>query len=114
MALPDLTGQNIENTYQRVLQTDGALIWDGTGSLVTLQYTGSFTGDGSGLTGVSALITPAGPDKSIQFNDGGIISGSGALLFDKISNNIILTGSMFITQTLSASILEGTINGGTF
>ncbi len=32
MALPDLTGQNIENTYQRVLQTDGTVIYDGTGS----------------------------------------------------------------------------------
>ncbi len=32
MALPDLTGQNIENTYQRVLQTDGTTIYDGTGS----------------------------------------------------------------------------------
>ena len=36
MALPDLTGQNIEDTYQRVLQTDGGVLRDGTGSLVTL------------------------------------------------------------------------------
>ena len=36
MALPDFTGQNIENTYQRVLQTDGGDLRDGTGSLVTL------------------------------------------------------------------------------
>jgi hypothetical protein len=112
MALPDLTGQNIENTYQRVLHTDGALIWDGTGSLVILQYTGSFAGDGSGLTGIT--VTPSGPDKAIQFNDGGFISGSNAFLFDKISNNVILTGSIFSTQTISASLLEGTVNGGTF
>ena len=26
MALPDLTGQNIQDTYQRVLQTDGGVI----------------------------------------------------------------------------------------
>jgi len=32
----DFTGQNIENTYQRVLQTDGNNIYDGTGSLFTL------------------------------------------------------------------------------
>ena len=33
----DLTNQNIETTYQRVLQTpDGATFYDGTGSLVTL------------------------------------------------------------------------------
>jgi hypothetical protein len=39
----DFTGQDIENTYQRVLQTDGTLIYDGTGSLVnTLNVTASF------------------------------------------------------------------------
>ena len=34
MALPDFTGQNIEDTYQRVLQIDGVDLRDGTGSLV--------------------------------------------------------------------------------
>jgi hypothetical protein len=33
MALPDLTGQNIEDTYQRILQMDGEDIRNGTGSL---------------------------------------------------------------------------------
>ena len=49
MALPDLTGQNIQDTYQRVLQTDGGIIRDGTGSLIeptvanlTVTSTGSF------------------------------------------------------------------------
>ena len=32
----DLTGQNIQDTYQRVLQTDNGTLRDGTGSLVTL------------------------------------------------------------------------------
>ena len=41
----NLTGQDIENTYQRVLQTDGTDIYDGTGSLFTIPgniNTGSF------------------------------------------------------------------------
>ena len=45
MALPDLTGQNIQDTYQRVLQTDSGTLRDGTGSLVdelTIPGTGSF------------------------------------------------------------------------
>ena len=49
MALPDLTGQNIQDTYQRVLQTDGGTLRDGTGALVnptvtdlTVTSTGSF------------------------------------------------------------------------
>lgn len=36
MSLPDLTGQNIQDTYQRILQVSGSgLIADGTGSLFT-------------------------------------------------------------------------------
>ena len=45
MALPDLTGQNIQDTYQSVLQTDSGTLRDGTGSLVdelTIPGTGSF------------------------------------------------------------------------
>ena len=30
MALPDFTGQNIQDTYQRVLQTDSGTLRDGT------------------------------------------------------------------------------------
>jgi len=33
MALPDLTGLNIEDTYPRLLQTDGTIVYDGTGSV---------------------------------------------------------------------------------
>jgi len=50
MPLPDLTGQNIEDTYQRVLQMDGEDIRNGTGSIfvpktaVTASYVGSVDG----------------------------------------------------------------------
>ena len=37
----DFTGQNIEDSYQRVLQTDGTLVYDGTGSLFTITSTSS-------------------------------------------------------------------------
>lgn len=45
----DFTGQNIENTYQRVLQTDGTLVYDGTGSLFPINAinTASFATTGS-------------------------------------------------------------------
>ena len=45
----DFTGQNIEDTYQRVLQTDGTDLYDGTGSLAVFSFSGSFNGNGSGL-----------------------------------------------------------------
>ena len=47
----DFTGQNIETTYQRVLQTDGTSMYDGTGSLVSLNTinTSSFATTGSNI-----------------------------------------------------------------
>ena len=68
----DLTGQNIEDTYQRIIQTDGISLYDGTGSLYT----------------VTAVAAPAGPNQSIQFNDAGATSGSSNFLFDKTTNNV--------------------------
>ncbi len=41
MALPNLTNQNIQDTYQRVVQTDGTKIYDGTGSLLPLEFDGN-------------------------------------------------------------------------
>lgn len=87
----DLTGENIENTYQRVLQTpDGVNIFDGTGSAFT----------------VTAVAAPAGPDQSIQFNDAGATSGSGNFIFDKINNIVNLTGSLIATSFTGS--LQGT------
>ena len=36
MALNDFTDQNIQNTYQKVVQTEGNLFADGTGSAISI------------------------------------------------------------------------------
>jgi len=80
MALPDLTGQNIENTYNRVVQTDGTFFYDGTGSLLNLGgniNTGSFATTGSN-----------------NFRGNQTISGS-----VRITNNAVITGSLTVTET---------------
>jgi hypothetical protein len=89
----DFTGQNIEDSYQRVLQTDGTLVYDGTGSLFTI------------------TSSPSGPSQSIQFNDNGITSGSNNFTFDPITNSVALTGSLSISGSI---ITDATIDGGTF
>ena len=38
MALPDLTNQKIQDSYQRVIHTDGNKIYDGTGSLLPIEF----------------------------------------------------------------------------
>ena len=77
----DFTGQDIETTYQRVLQTDGQFVYDGTGSLVNLNLdSASFATTGSNI----------------------------------FLGNQIITGSISVTNSVTASYFVGTIDGGTF
>ena len=98
MALPDLTNLDIEDTYQRVLHTDGVSVYDGTGSMVVLQYTGSFTGDGSGLTGI--ISTPSAPNRSIQYNNGGTFGGSSTFTFDSSTDTVTLSGDIDVKDKI--------------
>jgi hypothetical protein len=41
MALNDLTNQNIQDTYQKVVQTDGTNLADGSGSLLPISFKGN-------------------------------------------------------------------------
>jgi len=69
-----------------------------TGSIISAsQISGSFFGNGAGLTGVSATSAPAGPNQAVQFNDAGTVSGSGNFQFNKTTNIVILTGSIQAT-----------------
>ena len=77
----DFTGQDIETTYQRVLQTDGSNIYDGTGSLVPLNISSA------------SLAT----------------TGSNIFIGDQT-----ITGSISVTNSVTASYFVGTIDGGTF
>ena len=81
----DLTGQNIENTYQRVLQTpDGTTFYDGTGSLVTLPSanvsnlvtTSSFNAFTSSVNTFTSSLATTG---SNNFNGNQTITGSLAI-----------------------------------
>jgi hypothetical protein len=82
----DLTGQNIETTYQRVLQTDGVNIYDGTGSLFVVSGSG-------GNINTSSFAT----------------TGSNIFIGDQT-----VTGSISVTNSVTASYFVGTIDGGTF
>jgi len=94
----DFTGQNIETTYQRVLQTDGTLVYDGTGSLfpINLIDTGSFATTGSntfigdqiisGSLNVTSSFTASGlnyPSTDGERGDTLVTDGLGNLTFQK-------------------------------
>jgi len=126
----DLTGKNIENTYQRVLQTpDGTTFYDGTGSLVTLPSantssllttasaagnTITFTkGDGSTFpVTVTGGGTPGGLNTQIQFNSASVFSGSSKLTYDYVTSSLTLTGSLNITGS-TLQVGNNTLLGNT-
>jgi hypothetical protein len=104
----DLTGQNIENTYQRVLQTpDGATFYDGTGSLVTLPSANT----------ASLLTTASATLNVIQFTKGDgstfnvtVDTGSGGT----INTSGFVTTSSFNAFTSSINQFTSSYNTGSF
>jgi len=80
-----------------------------SGSTFSGSFTGSFVGDGSGLTGItgSGGGTPGGVDTYIQFNSGSAFSGSQNLTFDYSGNILSLTGTLDVLGNVSASGFYG-------
>ena len=119
MALPDLTGLNIEDTYQRILQTDGVNIYDGTGSLVNIAATGPFATTGSntfiGNQTIQGNVAIAGTASiaylNVAIESASIIYSSGSNQFGDAANDtqtlfgnvIIPTGSLTVNGNISAS-----------
>ena len=46
MAVNNFTGKNIQDTYQRVVQTDGTKVYNGTGSLLPISFNGKISSNG--------------------------------------------------------------------
>lgn len=92
MAVNDLSNQNIQDTYQRVIQTDGTNTADGTGSLLPISFDGNNVIISGSLVAhsyvVSESITAVSSGSTIfgnsvddihQFTGSISISGSGTL-----------------------------------
>lgn len=82
MAIPSLLGTYIDETYQRLVQTDGTDFADGLGNPITFGTidTGSFA-----------------------------ITGSNIFKGDQV-----VTGSIYVSQSVVAYSFDGIIDGGTF
>ena len=68
------------------------------GGVTGSSFTGSFVGDGSGLTGVGGG-TPGGSNKEVQFNDNGSFGGNSNFIFDN-SNTRLSIGTATPQHTL--------------
>ena len=125
MAVNDFTGQNIQDTYQRVIQTDGTSIADGTGSLLPISFDGNNVIISGSLSATEYTVTSSVTNVIFQQQSGSTIFG------DTTDDTHLFTGSLNITGStntighitssgiISASggfigNLTGTINGGFF
>jgi len=101
MALPDLTGQNIEDTYQRVLQTDGTDFYDGTGSAFITSIGGSQP-DNNGIIRYNnngKLIA----DSNFSYNGTTFAAQCEAVNLVAASSGIQLQGAITMSGGISAS-----------
>jgi hypothetical protein len=87
----DLTNVFIEDTYQRLIQTDGVYLYDGTGSLFN----------------ISGTISPGGSNTQIQYNNSGEFGGVPNLTWDGTTLRATgsFTGLLFGTASYA-------LNGG--
>jgi hypothetical protein len=111
----DLTGQDIENTYQRVLQTDGTLIYDGTGSLFTISGSGGNIDTGSFVT-TSSFNSYTGSNTS-QFAGTASYALTASYVLNAVSSSFASTSSYvqnaqtasYVQNAQTASFFSGTV-----
>lgn len=66
----------------------------GSGSAVDISNAGVITGDGGGLSNVSATATPAGFADSVQYNDGGTaLGGDSVFTYSSSTKQLSLSGA---------------------
>ena len=131
MALNDFTGQNIQDTYQKVVQTDGTSLADGTGSLLPISFDGNNVTISGSLTANEYIvsssvtnITVATLSGSTEFGNttddthtfignitaSGNISASGQIDADKIRTGGRIASSVFDIACAGSIDTDGTIS----
>ena len=109
MAINDLTGKNIQDTYQKVIQTDGANVADGTGSLLPISFDGNNVIISGSLTATEYSVTSSVTNVVFQQQSGSTIFG------DSQDDTHLFTGSLKVSGTIE-SVNKSTVNrvGGTY
>ena len=112
MALPNLENQNIQDTYQRVVQTDGTKVYDGTGSLLPIEFNENNVIISGTLTAQTYVVS----ESIINVSSGSTIFGNSSddshTFTGNItsSGNISSSGNIIATGTGSFGRLEATSN----
>jgi cytoskeletal protein CcmA (bactofilin family) len=100
MALPNFTDQKIQETYQRVLQTDGENIYNGTGSALPLK-----------IDGPDLIVSGAVRAQSYIISESVTVVTSGSTVFGDSTDDIHrFTGSLKISEEVTTDLYKININ----
>ena len=107
MALNDLKNQNIQDTFQKVVQTDGTNLADGTGSLLPISFDGNNVVISGSLTANEYIVSSSVTNITIA-------TLSGSTNFGNSSDDIhTFTGKVVVPGTAQDAIsTNGSIIGG--
>ena len=110
MPLPDLTGQNIQDTYQRLVQVDATgSFTDGTGSNIPISIEGNNVRVSGSIIAQEYIVSSSVTNVTFQQQSGSTIFG------DSTDDTHTFTGPITASGDISASgTITGIINGGTF
>ena len=114
MAIQDFTGKNIQDTYQRVVQTDGTNLADGTGSLLPISFNGNNVVISGSLTATEYSVTSSVTNVIFQQQSGSTIFGDSVDDTHKFTGNITASGDISSSGDIVALNINGIINGGNF
>ena len=114
MAVNNFTGKNIQDTYQRVVQTDGINLADGTGSLLPISFNGNNVIISGSLSATEYIVTSSVTNVIFQQQSGSTIFGDSVDDTHSFTGSITASGGISATGDLTVSNINGTINGGTF
>jgi hypothetical protein len=107
MALNDLTNQNIQDTYQKVVQTDGTNLADGTGSLLPISFNGNNVTILGSLTANEYIVSSSVTNITVATLSGSTNFGNTS---DDIHN---FTGRIAVASSAQDAIsTNGSIIGG--
>ena len=97
MAVNDFTGKNIQDTYKRIVQTDGTNLADGTGSLLPISFDGNNVTISGSLTANEYIVSSSVTNITIATLSGSTEFG------DTTDDTHTFTGHITASNNISSS-----------
>tara|TARA_R110002074_G_scaffold55141_3_gene137080 strand:+ start:236 stop:1129 length:894 start_codon:yes stop_codon:yes gene_type:complete len=118
MALNDLKNQNIQDTYQKVVQTDGTNLSDGTGSLLPISFNGNNVIISGSLTATAYSISSSVVDVQVATLSGSTNFGNSSddthnfVGTSTFKGTVDVSGSRYYTSGSATNQLLGIASTG--